>query len=99
MTRADVERAVKDDATFSSRHVMETGSPYGVITIPPAQVLSTPIEMNPPAHSRRPPRPGVTPTASVSPSTPPLSRWAARAIPSRTSAGPSPRPQATTWAT
>ena len=45
---ADVERAVKDDDTFSSHHSTEAGSPYGGIIIPPSPSVSTPIEMDPP---------------------------------------------------
>jgi cytochrome P450 len=46
---ADVERVVKDDATFSSRHDLEDpGSPYRGITIPEPPVRSVPIELDPP---------------------------------------------------
>jgi cytochrome P450 len=48
---ADVEQAVKDDATFSSHHDMADGSPYGGIIIPPSPMLSTPIEMDPPEYT------------------------------------------------
>jgi cytochrome P450 len=44
----DVERALKDDATFASLHSTEAGSPYGGILIPPSPNVSTPIEMDPP---------------------------------------------------
>jgi cytochrome P450 len=46
---ADVERVVKDDETFSSRHDLEDPeSPYRGITIPEPPVRSVPIEMDPP---------------------------------------------------
>jgi cytochrome P450 len=48
---ADVELAVKDDATFASKHVMVAGSPYGGIIIPPSPMVSTPIEMDPPEYT------------------------------------------------
>ena len=48
---ADVEAAVKDDVTFSSKHVMAEGSPYGGIIIPPSPIVSTPIEMDPPEYT------------------------------------------------
>jgi cytochrome P450 len=48
---ADVETAVKDDATFASKHVIEAGSPYGGIIIPPSPMVSTPIEMDPPEYT------------------------------------------------
>ncbi len=48
---ADVERAVKDDATFASRHIAEEGSPFGGIIIPPSPMVSIPIEMDPPEYT------------------------------------------------
>lgn len=45
---ADVDRAVKDDATFSSKHELDPESIWGGITQPPPPVISIPIELDPP---------------------------------------------------
>jgi cytochrome P450 len=44
----DVERALKDDDTFASRHELDPDSMFGGIIIPPSPQMSTPIEMDPP---------------------------------------------------
>ena len=45
----DIERVIKDDETFSSRHDLEDpDSRYGGITIPGGPVRSVPIELDPP---------------------------------------------------
>jgi cytochrome P450 len=48
---ADVERVVKDDATFSSRHEVTEGSIWQGITLPSPPMLSIPIEMDPPEYT------------------------------------------------
>ena len=47
----DVERVVKDDVTFSSKHDMAEGSIWGGITLPSPPIISIPIEMDPPEYT------------------------------------------------
>ncbi|MDT3441927.1 MULTISPECIES: cytochrome P450 [unclassified Pseudofrankia] len=63
---ADVARAIKDDATFASRHEPEPESIYLGIVQPPTPVVSVPIEMDPPEFFdyRRILNPHFSPAAS-----------------------------------
>lgn len=47
---ADVERVIKDDATFSSEH-LDPPDPRQGSTIPPAPLRQIPIEMDPPEYT------------------------------------------------
>ncbi|MGE0384741.1 MAG: cytochrome P450 [Gammaproteobacteria bacterium] len=44
----DIAEVARDDYTFSSRHDLPNGNSYTGIVLPPNQVRSTPIEMDPP---------------------------------------------------
>ena len=48
---ADVEQAIKDNLTFSSRHSVEPGSIFGGVVIPSSSRVSVPIEMDPPEYT------------------------------------------------